>query len=107
MHILIAVSLLAGCSGSHRDLAAGDDLVSAYAELILVREEFRQRPASFDSTSYQQRVREILSKRGLTEEELSDRLTDLAQSQEAFQRFQSLVREELEKSRPKTPLSTQ
>lgn len=100
---LLACVLLTGCARSHRELSQSDGpLISAYAELILAREEFRRQSPPVDSLAYQERVQRILSAYNLTREELEQRFSELAQSQESFRDFQSKVREELEKSRPQS-----
>ena len=92
------VALQSGCSRQQKELTSADEqLVPVYAELLALSEELRSPRPTLDSAAYQSRVQSILSKNGLTKEELSNRLTSLAQTQELFSQFQTKVHTELER----------
>jgi hypothetical protein len=96
--IPILFIFLIGCSRSQSDLSPDDrKLAPVHTDLLLLKEEFSQPASGLDSASYQQRLQQIFSKAGITQEEFSQRLTTLARSQEAFQQFQTLVALEVEK----------
>ncbi|MDP2885882.1 MAG: hypothetical protein Q8P51_12775 [Ignavibacteria bacterium] len=99
--IAIAASLL-GCAKPQQTLTPADEkIVPIYAELLLLGEEFKSPRSSLDSAAFQREMQSILSKNGMTKDELSDRLKTLAQSQELFSQFQTRVHSELEQRKPK------
>ena len=102
--ILLLMSLV-GCAKPRPSLSPEDEkLVSAYSELLLLSEEFKSPHSTLDSAAYQKEVGSVLSKNGLTKEELTSRLNTLAQSEELFSKFQIKVADDLEHRKAKQPL---
>ena len=101
---IVLFALQIGCSPQQKELTSADEqLVPVYAELLTLSEELRSPRPTLDSAAYQSRVQAILMKNGLTKEELSNRLTNLAQSQEVFSQFQTKVHSELDRRKSKQP----
>jgi hypothetical protein len=101
---IIFIGLQFGCSRQQKELTSADEkLVPVYAELLWLNEELKSPRPTLDSAAYQSRVQSILSKNGLTKQEISDRITTLAQSQALFSQFQTRVHSELERLKSKLP----
>lgn len=99
--IAFVVSVV-GCAKSTQTFAPADKkLARAYAELLVLSEEFKSQTSHLDSTSYQQEVQAVLARNGLTREQFSDRLKALAQSSAIFQQFSDSVRKDVAEHTPK------
>jgi hypothetical protein len=103
--LIILLLSQTGCTKPRPSLSPADEkLVSAYSELLLLSEEFKSPHSTLDSASYQKEVRSVLSRNGLTKEELTNRLNTLSQSEELFSQFQIKVADDLEHRKSKQPL---
>jgi hypothetical protein len=101
--LLFVLTLISSCAKRKENLTAEDEkLVPIYAGLLLLSEEYKG-ASQPDSTNYQSQVDSILSKNGLTREQFSNRLKDLAQSPPVYQQFTEKVRKDLEQRKPKQP----
>ena len=102
---ILLLVLLYSCAKPSPSLSPDDEkLVSAYAELLLLSEEFKSPHSTLDSAAYQKEVQSVLSRNGLTKEGLTNRLNTLAQSEELFSQFQIKVSDNLDQRKPKQPL---
>lgn len=102
--ILVLMSLV-GCDRPRPALTPADEkIIPAYSELLLLSEDFKSPRSTLDSSAYQKEVQSVLTKNGLTKEELTNRLNTLAQSQELFSQFQIKVSDDLERRKAKQPL---
>ena len=98
---ILALFGLTSCAQPEPALSPSDEkLASAYSSLLLLHEQFKSPVGGLDSAKYQVKIDSLLHSYGITQEELSERLTALAQSTAMFQLFQARVRDELRQPRP-------
>ena len=91
-----------GCSKSQETLSPDDRrLVPVYAELLVLRERYQSPSSSLDSLSYQHTADSVLATVGMSQNDFSKRITELAMTQKVFQEFQTKVRMYLDSTRTK------
>ncbi len=97
----LLVSLVA-CSKSPETLSSDDRrLVPVYAELMVLREQYQSPTSLLDSLMYRHKVDSVLGIHGMSQDQFSKKVTDLAVSRRVFQEFQTQVRMYLDSSRTK------
>ncbi|HCA78593.1 MAG TPA: hypothetical protein DEP53_02550 [Bacteroidetes bacterium] len=98
--LLVASAI--GCSKSQETLGPDDrELVPVYAELLVLREQYESPASLLDSVTYRQKADSVLLAVGMSREEFSAKVSELALSQKVFQEFQTKVRMYLDSTKTK------
>lgn len=89
-----------GCSGTPDSLNADQArLVPVYAELLVLREQFQAPGSQLDSLTHRRKADSLLATIGVTQEEFTNKITELGKSQKQYQEFQLQVRMVLDKTK--------
>lgn len=79
-----------------------DELISAYAELLVLHEQFKAASSPLDSAEYNKRVQQVLMSHVFTKEDLYSHIERQLQSAEKFRRFHEKLNAELEQRKSKS-----
>ncbi|MBM4159553.1 MAG: hypothetical protein FJ217_00490 [Ignavibacteria bacterium] len=102
--LLPVLSLLLGAcreSQTPTDLRE-DELISVYAELLVMHEQFKASSSPIDSAEYNRRVEQVLISHGFTKEEFYSHIEAQLQSADKFRRFHEKLNAKLEQRKSKS-----
>jgi len=100
---LVCISIfLTDCSRQRPTPDVDEQLVNAYADLLILNEQYKPNAFPRDSTSYQKQVMELLSSYGLERDQLYDHMADQVRSMEEARAFFERLHAILEQRKTKT-----
>ena len=99
--LLPAIVYLSCVRSSTPPAPANDTLVTAYAQILTLHEQYKAAGSPADSAGYQEKVHQVLAEHGFTDEAFRAELLSQFQSAERFHLFQDSVIAKLEARKPK------